>query len=375
MKLITMKLYQKVLSLLVLPVLLLSCGGSDKPENGSDPGSGGGSGTEPQPTLTTKVTDHTTEVLQALKTAGIDVKWIQIGNETRSGILWDAGKIAWNGTSWTDASGKSYVQLSNAGYDAAKKIYPSAKIIVHLNNAFDSGNAGWFDNFKKFGGKFDMIGLSHYPMSESDWAACNTNAITQIQALVNRFNCDVMITEIGVKKAQLETAKQCIEAFMTAARGISRCVGAFYWEPEVDGVWKPAKYSSLGWNAYDMGAFGTDGKPTAILDCFKSVRDGWANGADVSWVTEMEKDGKSFKDADGKTKDLFVLLKECEMQAVRLRVWVGPDGGWCNQDDTVAKAKRAKAAGLDVMIDFHYSDFFADPGRQTLPAAWKNLSL
>ena len=370
-----MKLCHKVLSLLVLPALLLSCGGSDKPENGGDSGSGSGSETEPQATLTTKVADHTTEVLQALKTAGVDVKWIQIGNETRSGMLWDTGKIAWNGNSWTDASGKSYVQLNNAGYDAAKKVYPSAKIIVHLNNAFDSGNAGWFDNFKKFGGKFDVIGLSHYPMTESNWETCNANAIAQIKTLISRFNCDVMITEIGVKKAQLETAKQCIEAFMTAARGVQRCTGAFYWEPEVDGVWKPAKYASLGWNAYDMGAFGTDGKPTAIMDNFKSTRDNWTNGADVSWVTEMEKDGKSFKDAEGKTVDLFKLLKSLGVQAVRLRVWVGPDGGWCGKDDTVAKAKRAKDAGLEVMIDFHYSDFFADPGRQTIPAAWKNLSL
>ena len=63
------------------------------------------------------------------------------------------------------------------------------------------------------------------------------------------------------------------------------------------------------------------------------------------------------------------------MTAVRLRVWVDPQGGWCGKDDVVAKAKRAKDAGLDVMIDFHYSDFFADPARQVIPEAWKNLAL
>ncbi len=97
----------------------------------------------------------------------------------------------------------------------------------------------------------------------------------------------------------------------------------------------------------------------------------FAKGADVSWVSEMEKDGKQFRTTDGKTADSVDVRKEKGVNAVRLRVWVNPDGGWNGKDDVLKKAKRAQALGLKVMIDFHYSDSWADPGKQTVPAAWK----
>ena len=98
-------------------------------------------------------------------------------------------------------------------------------------------------------------------------------------------------------------------------------------------------------------------------------------GADVSWATEMEHDGKTFKNASGVTQDIFVILKGLGQNITRLRIWVDPSrDGWCGFDDVLAKAKRAKAAGLEIMIDFHYSDFFADPGRQDTPEAWQSLS-
>ena len=381
-----MKTFHRFPALLATLALVFSaCGGSSTPDPTPDPAPDPTPDPTPAATLTSKVTDHTTAVLQALKSADVDVKWVQVGNETRDGMLWDAGRIMWENKKRTPASVKNFVQLSNAGYDAVKKVYPSAKVIVHLNNAYDSGNVGWFEDFKKYGGKFDIIGLSHYPMYQSNWQTCNTNAINQVKALINKFGCDVVISEVGVKhveESDVTQGKECLEAFMTAARGIERCAGVFYWEPEADGIWKPAIYNKIPsawgggtWNAYDMGAFDGDLKPTAILDPFKTARDGWARGADVSWCTEMENDGGQFKDASGNVKDLFQILKDCGMTAVRLRVWVDPQGGWCGKDDVVAKAKRAKDAGLDVMIDFHYSDFFADPARQVIPDAWKDLAL
>ncbi|MBR5073083.1 MAG: glycosyl hydrolase 53 family protein [Bacteroidales bacterium] len=94
-------------------------------------------------------------------------------------------------------------------------------------------------------------------------------------------------------------------------------------------------------------------------------------GADVSWVTEMESKGYKFYNRSGQEKDLFALMKELGFNAVRLRVWVSPTGGWNGRDDVVAKAKRAQAQGMKVMVDFHYSDYWADPGKQNVPAAWK----
>ncbi|KAL3114036.1 hypothetical protein niasHT_014939 [Heterodera trifolii] len=88
-------------------------------------------------------------------------------------------------------------------------------------------------------------------------------------------------------------------------------------------------------------------------------------GADISFVTQQEKDGQPFLDSNGKKTDLFALMKSYGMNAVRLRVWV----------DTLNKAKRAKAQGMALMIDFHYADSWADPGQQPIPSAWKGHSL
>ncbi len=100
-------------------------------------------------------------------------------------------------------------------------------------------------------------------------------------------------------------------------------------------------------------------------------------GADISWVTEMEARGHKFYNASGEERDCFELMKELGLDAVRLRVWVDPSahGDWCNTDDMVAKARRAADQGLKVMVDFHYSDWWADPGQQHKPEAWKGLGL
>lgn len=100
----------------------------------------------------------------------------------------------------------------------------------------------------------------------------------------------------------------------------------------------------------------------------------FAKGADISWVTEMEKAGKKFYNAKGEERDCFVLMKELGMNSIRLRVWVNPADGWCGKEDLVAKAVRANELGLRLMIDFHYSDWWADPGKQNKPAAWKSLN-
>lgn len=96
----------------------------------------------------------------------------------------------------------------------------------------------------------------------------------------------------------------------------------------------------------------------------------FAKGADISWVTEYEKKGYKFYNASGKETECTALMKEIGCNAVRYRVWVNPSDGWCNKADVLAKARRAQALGLAIMIDFHYSDSWADPGKQTVPAAW-----
>jgi len=103
------------------------------------------------------------------------------------------------------------------------------------------------------------------------------------------------------------------------------------------------------------------------------VSSSFAKGADISWVTQLESEGVKFYDKNGNQQDLFALMKSLGFNAIRLRAWVNPSDGWCNTADVVAKAIRAKNAGMKIMIDFHYSDVWADPGHQTIPAAWASL--
>lgn len=104
------------------------------------------------------------------------------------------------------------------------------------------------------------------------------------------------------------------------------------------------------------------------------VSSSFVKGADISWVTQMEASSYKFYNTSGQQEDLFVLMKSIGINAIRLRAWVNPSDGWCNTADVVNKAIRAKNAGMKVMIDFHYSDSWADPSKQPIPAAWSGFS-
>jgi len=101
----------------------------------------------------------------------------------------------------------------------------------------------------------------------------------------------------------------------------------------------------------------------------------FARGADVSWLSEMEQSKRIWKDSVGVQRDLLDILDDYCINAIRLRVWVNPNNGWSSKQDMISLAKRAKAKGYRLMIDFHYSDSWADPGQQTKPIAWLNFSV
>lgn len=100
----------------------------------------------------------------------------------------------------------------------------------------------------------------------------------------------------------------------------------------------------------------------------------FAKGADVSWLPQMEASGFVFRATDGQPRDCLQILKDHGMDTLRLRVFVNPSdhprSGHCSRDETVALAERAHRLGFRLLIDFHYSDTWADPGHQKKPAAW-----
>ena len=107
-------------------------------------------------------------------------------------------------------------------------------------------------------------------------------------------------------------------------------------------------------------------------------------GVDVSSAISLENSGVKFYDRSGREQDLFVTLREAGVNTVRVRVWNDPynsstganyGGGICDQNVAVQIAQRCADAGLKLLVDFHYSDFWADPGKQNAPKAWKNYSV
>ena len=111
-------------------------------------------------------------------------------------------------------------------------------------------------------------------------------------------------------------------------------------------------------------------------------------GADVGWLSQLEASGYTWQDVDGTTGDVLEILKDHGVDSIRLRVFVKPptsfqwtknDGtecilGYCDTAGLLYMAQRAKDEGLDIMVDFHYSDHFADPEYQDVPQEWTEVS-
>lgn len=106
------------------------------------------------------------------------------------------------------------------------------------------------------------------------------------------------------------------------------------------------------------------------------LSDDFMRGVDVSMLYEIEKNGGKYYNARGEEADLFSILKESGVNWIRLRVWNKPtQGGGTNSVDVdIPLARRAKDAGFKLLVDFHYSDWWADPGKQTMPKDWENLN-
>ncbi len=104
-------------------------------------------------------------------------------------------------------------------------------------------------------------------------------------------------------------------------------------------------------------------------------------GMDLSTIKEVEGLGGRFYD-HGEEKDVFEILKSYGMNAVRLRLWNDPYGadgtpygaGTNDLPTAIELAKRAKAHGMEVLLCMHYSDFWADPGKQRVPKAWRGMN-
>lgn len=191
---------------------------------------------------------HVTDMLSLLKKYGIEPEWVQVGNETTTGMLWPLGSTS---------NGNNFSQLVNAGYDAVKAIFPDAIVIIHC----DEGNLPakytyLYGKLEAEGARYDMIGMSLYPVTGS-WQKTVSDCLSTIEMCQNTFKKPVMICEIGFDVNKPLEAQQMLQTMLDGA--LERDVkGIFWWEPE----------SELGNTGYDKGAF-SNGRPTGALSPFK----------------------------------------------------------------------------------------------------------
>ena len=105
-------------------------------------------------------------------------------------------------------------------------------------------------------------------------------------------------------------------------------------------------------------------------------------GMDASCVPALEAGGVRYYNREGKTQDVFQILAEAGVNYIRVRVWNDPydengngyGGGNCDLQNALEIGKRATQYGMKLLVDFHYSDFWADPGKQKAPKAWQEMN-
>lgn len=198
------------------------------------------------------LTDYTSAVMDTLRSAGIIPSWVQIGNETNDGMLWEDGRASVNMA--------QYAALTEAGYQAVKSFGDSIRVIVHISNGFDNNLFRWvFDGLKTNGAHWDMIGMSLYP-SAANWQTLNEQCLVNMQDMISRYNTPVMICETGMPVNDPGTCFSFLSGLINKIKSIPdrKGAGVFYWEPESYG----------GWKGYGLGAFDDNGRPTAAMNAF-----------------------------------------------------------------------------------------------------------
>ena len=199
--------------------------------------------------------EHTRSTLLLLKTNGINVRWVQVGNETTNGFLWPMGRAKDNMA--------QYAGLTQAGYDAVKQVYPDAQVIVHLDQARDPRRYDFiFDGLRANGAKWDIIGMSVYPYwdqkdkKEKNDSGTLKHALKNMRRVIKKYGTPVMVVETGYEVKRPEEGRAFLRDLIRECRKMEGNLGVFYWAPELE-------------HHYPLGAF-KDGRPTVIMDAFRA---------------------------------------------------------------------------------------------------------
>lgn len=204
--------------------------------------------------LQNDVYNHTFEVLNLLKAAGVTPEWVQVGNEIPGGMLWPDGKSSNFG---------QLAQLLNKGYDAVKAVNTKIKVIVHVDEGNNNAKFRWFfDNAKANAVKYDVIGMSYYPYwIKSDYKVTIADLANNLNDMASRYDKEVMVVEVGGDFTLVQNTYDMLAATIKAVKAVpnNKGLGVIYWEPQ----------GEKSWSGYQLNAWQSDGKPSPALDAFK----------------------------------------------------------------------------------------------------------
>ena len=207
------------------------------------------------PQLLNDLHTYTTDVMTALKTGGITPEWVQVGNETASGMIYPDGSTS----NW-----KGLAQLINKSYEAIKAVSPSSKVILHVDQGNNNARfRAWFDSARVHQARYDVIGLSYYPYwlkGSPDYTLSIDDLDRNLNDMVARYGKEVMIVEVGGEDTKVRNTYDMLVAVQKKVKAIPnhKGLGVIYWEPQ----------GARSWSKYGLSAWGADGKPTKALDAF-----------------------------------------------------------------------------------------------------------
>jgi arabinogalactan endo-1,4-beta-galactosidase len=209
------------------------------------------------PQLLKDVYGYTHEVMSALKQAGVTPEWVQVGNETPTGMIYPEGHT----DNWPQLA-----QLINQGYDAIKAVSPTSKVVLHLDRGNDSQRfRTWFDNAKANGAKYDVIGMSYYPYwldGRPDYTVSINDLAANMNDMAARYGKEVMVVEVGGEDTQPQNTYDMLVAVQRKVKAVPdhKGLGVIYWEPQ----------GARSWSHYELSAWGADGRPTKAMEAFRA---------------------------------------------------------------------------------------------------------
>ncbi|MDR0750470.1 MAG: arabinogalactan endo-1,4-beta-galactosidase [Tannerellaceae bacterium] len=344
--------------------------------------------------LEDKLYEYTKDALQALDEAGVAPAIVQIGNEINHGFVWPEGFIDDNAKeeNWAAMAG-----LYKAGQRAARETLPHCRIMVHLALGGENRLCRQFlDYLLKYNAEFDLIGLSYY----EQWHETYNDLKANLYDLSARYGKPVCVCEYGAKSDNIKKINDIVHS-VPGGLGF----GTMAWEPlqtlfsfADDSMRTAFRRRQPGeapvkliankeiLSLYDelyaqySRSNGDVSPENGPLPERTFKREEAIIGADVSWLPQQEDKGLAFSD-EGIQKDALEILKENKFNWIRLRLFVDPAAeggysaeGYCGLEQTLLMAKRIKAQGMKFLLDFHYSDTWADPGKQYTPASWAAYS-